>query len=295
MTTDSRPGFVPEIKNISDTARWVAYYRALESARPDALFNDHLAARIAGERGAAMAASMPRGPQFAWALAVRTRLIDEVITARIKTGQIGFVVNLAAGFDTRPYRLDLPASLRWIEADLGPLVAEKNELLKDEKPRVRLERVAVDLADESARAAFLRSLPVDAGPGLVLTEGLLIYLDRSQVQSLGRALAETPQLTVWASDLVSPLLLEMMRKSSGPVLAAAGAPVKFAEADPERFFGALGWTLTSFHSMWLEADRLKRTMRFSWFWKFISLFMSEARRREGARMSGIIELDRQAR
>jgi O-methyltransferase involved in polyketide biosynthesis len=38
-------------QNISDTARWVAWNRALESERPDAWFRDPMARRLAGERG----------------------------------------------------------------------------------------------------------------------------------------------------------------------------------------------------------------------------------------------------
>jgi O-methyltransferase involved in polyketide biosynthesis len=41
----------PPIRNVSDTARWAAHYRALESAREDALFLDPLAQRLAGDRG----------------------------------------------------------------------------------------------------------------------------------------------------------------------------------------------------------------------------------------------------
>jgi O-methyltransferase involved in polyketide biosynthesis len=37
------------IENVSDTAFWIAHYRAVESARPDALFRDPLAALLAGE------------------------------------------------------------------------------------------------------------------------------------------------------------------------------------------------------------------------------------------------------
>jgi O-methyltransferase involved in polyketide biosynthesis len=39
------------IGNVSDTARWVAVYRAMETARPDAIFRDPFAERLAGERG----------------------------------------------------------------------------------------------------------------------------------------------------------------------------------------------------------------------------------------------------
>ena len=36
------------LRNISDTAHWVAFYRALESERPDALFRDPFARPLAG-------------------------------------------------------------------------------------------------------------------------------------------------------------------------------------------------------------------------------------------------------
>src|SRR5438093_1410244 len=36
------------ISSVSDTARWVAMYRAMESERPDALFHDPYARRLAG-------------------------------------------------------------------------------------------------------------------------------------------------------------------------------------------------------------------------------------------------------
>src|SRR5215218_10081906 len=61
------------IENVSDTARWVAYYRALETERPDALFRDPYARALAGARGAAIAAALPGGRAAAWSLIVRTR------------------------------------------------------------------------------------------------------------------------------------------------------------------------------------------------------------------------------
>ena len=116
------------ISNVSDTARWVAVYRARESARPDALFHDPFAQALAGERGEAIAALMPRQARSGWPLITRTKVMDEMILERIAQG-CDCVVNLAAGFDTRPYRLAIPASLRWIEADLPALIEEKEQLL----------------------------------------------------------------------------------------------------------------------------------------------------------------------
>src|SRR6185312_5485152 len=102
------------IDNISDTARWVAVYRAWETARPDALFRDPFAERLAGERGRAIAAVTPRAAVTGWSAVTRTKLIDDLVLDSIAHG-CDRVLNLAAGFDTRPYRLALPRALTWIE------------------------------------------------------------------------------------------------------------------------------------------------------------------------------------
>src|SRR5512137_1232315 len=104
----------PLIRNISDTARWVAVYRAQETERPDAVFRDPFARRLAGERGEQIAKSMPLGADNAWSMITRTYLIDEFVRAEVQRGA-DLVVNLAAGLDSRPYRMPLPASLHWIE------------------------------------------------------------------------------------------------------------------------------------------------------------------------------------
>lgn len=47
------------IRNDSDTALWVAIYRAREMERPDPAFRDHFARRLAGPHGEEIARSMP--------------------------------------------------------------------------------------------------------------------------------------------------------------------------------------------------------------------------------------------
>ncbi len=67
------------IRNISDTARWVAAYRATETERPDALFHDPYARRLAGEKGAEIAEAMPFKGKNMWPFTMRTYLMDELI------------------------------------------------------------------------------------------------------------------------------------------------------------------------------------------------------------------------
>src|SRR5436190_1700661 len=98
------------LQHVSDTALWVAYYRAEESERTDALFHDPYAKRLAGERGRRIAENMgPSARYTRWTLVIRTVLIDRFIAAAVHDG-VDTVVNLGAGLDSRPYRLGLPAS-----------------------------------------------------------------------------------------------------------------------------------------------------------------------------------------
>ena len=150
--TESLPGEASGIRNVSDTALWVAMYRAGESERADALFHDPYARRLAGERGAAIVAAMPRGESMSWPLVVRTAVMDEIILRCIRGGA-RTVLNLAAGLDARPYRLDLPAELNWLHVDMPEMIAYFREQMAGETPRCRVTYLARRLARAQSSAA----------------------------------------------------------------------------------------------------------------------------------------------
>jgi methyltransferase (TIGR00027 family) len=245
----------PLVRNVSDTARWVAVYRALESARPDALFNDPYADQLAGERGRAIAARVPRQARSGWPMVMRTKLMDDLIAASVSEG-CDRVLNLAAGFDTRPYRMTLPESLEWVEADLAPMIDEKEMLLEQERPRCRLRRERVDLGDAAARGAFLRREASGVNKALVVTEGLLVYLDDGGVRTLGRELASHAGIRWWITDVASPAIRQMLTRGMGADLD--NAPMKFAPPDGVAFFETLGWRASDIRSMYREAVRYRR-------------------------------------
>jgi methyltransferase (TIGR00027 family) len=245
----------PLVRNVSDTARWVAAYRALESARPDALFKDPYADKLAGERGRAIAAKSPANVRNGWPMVVRTRVIDDLIEASVAEG-CDRVLNLAAGLDTRPYRMKLPASLEWVEADFAAFVREKDGLLEKEKPRCQLRREGVDLADTAARDAFLASATQGAKKALVLTEGLLGYLEDDAVRAISRSLQARPEVAWWMLDVVSPAILKMLIKGMGADLEQA--PLKFAPPNGVAYFEGLGWKAKDIRSIFREAVRLRR-------------------------------------
>ena len=247
-----------DLRNISDTARWVAIYRAIESERPDALFHDRFARRLAGERGERIAETMEFANRNAWSFVARTVVFDRFIEDSIARG-VDMVVNLAAGLDTRPYRMALPSNLRWIEVDLPELLAHKIAVLADEPPSCRLERVALDLANVAARRDLFNRLSQEASRVLVITEGLVVYLSDQEAVSLAEDLAGTPTFHRWALDMVSPALMQTMQMSGAlRNLEQAGAPLKFAPEEGPAFFERHGWTLVDVQSMLHTAATLKR-------------------------------------
>ena len=280
------------IENVSDTARWVAVYRAMETARPDALFRDPYAERLAGEHGLEIMNGMRSGKRMAWAMIVRTQVFDEIIMERITGAGVDTVLNLAAGLDARAWRLPLPPTLHWIDVDLPAMSEYKATLMRDEAPVCRYEAIAADLTDEAVRHALFSQVGATARTMLVITEGLLVYLDEAEVISLARAIHAMPRARWWLSDIASPMLLEFMRKEWGRAVELAKAPFKFGPADSAAFFAPLGWRETAYRSMMLEARRLDREMSGMWLWRIIGMLMPPKRRAAMKKMSGTILLER---
>lgn len=280
------------IRNVSDTALWVAIYRAMESERSDALFNDPFARRLGGERGEAIVRAMPKGAATSWPMVVRTAVMDEIILRCVQQGA-ATVLNLAAGLDARPYRLPLPSALRWLHVDLPDMVDYFREQMAGETPHCELEFIAADMRDADAkRDVFSRA--ATHGPVLVITEGLLVYLESDQVAGLARDLHDIAHATWWLTDLASPMLLKFLEKQWAPKLKEGNAPFRFGPAEGTAFFTPFGWRETEFRSTWDESFRLQRTMRGAWLWKLLSHLQPKAKQEAGRRMSGIVLLQRDA-
>ena len=277
------------IRNVSDTALWVAVYRAMETERSDAIFHDPYARRLAGERGQAIVDAMPRGKSMSWPMVVRTAVMDEILMRCVQEG-VRTVLNLAAGLDARPYRLPLPASLRWLHVDFPDMVGYFREHMAGETPHCELEFVTADLRDGGVRREVFASAS-SHGPVLVITEGLLIYLERDQVADLALDLHDTAKARWWLTDLASPMLLKFLERQWQPKLRQGNAPFRFGPPEGTAFFEPYGWREAEFRSTWDESRRLKRTMPGAWLWTLLSKFQSAQKREAGRRMSGIVLLE----
>jgi len=94
--------------------------------------------------------------------------------------------------------------------------------------------------------------------GVVLTEGLLIYLSAEEVGQFAKDLNGAASLQSWILDLHSPRLLAMMQRNTGKALEKVGAPFRFGPAEGPDFFRAHGWTPLQVEGMLDTAARFGR-------------------------------------
>ena len=201
-----------EILHVSDTALMVAACRALETARPCGIIRDPFAEHLAGARGMAIARALSGLELMCFGIAARTYFLDELVAAVIAGHSVATVLSIGCGLDARPWRLDLPAGLRWIEADFPDMIEYKSALLASETPRCRLERIAADVTDPVQRNAVFAA--AGDAPALMITEGLLMYLPGETVEALAFDSARACGVRHWLMDTTSPAFAKRVHMSS---------------------------------------------------------------------------------
>lgn len=274
------------VGHVSDTALWVAAVRARESARPDAVFRDPLAGKLAGERGRELAASMPLGSAIDYALTVRTTAIDRLLAEAFRRGARR-VVNLGAGLDARPYRLQLPPSLDWIEVDFPALISGKEKLLAGETPACPVRRIGLDLSDNGARRSLFAELARDGKPTVLLTEGLIAYLEPDKVTDLARDMRAAAGFRFWIMDYRQGKFRNH-RERKALAERLRNAPFKFDIEDPKAFFGNLGWRPAEDLHMLDVGESIGRTLPIGFPWSWFKAVAPAAFRRLANRTYGYV-------
>jgi len=275
-----------KINNVSDTAFWVATYRAQESSRPDALFKDPYAALLAAEKGQEIVDQATDSKFVSWTIVIRTCVIDEIIQSALLEN-VDTVINLGAGLDTRPYRMDLPSSLNWVEVDYPSIIHFKEKKLNHEKPKCHLERVALDLADRNTRQKFFSEINSRSKKTLVLTEGVIPYLSEEQVGTLAIDLHAQSNFRFWVTEYHSHEIYRHLQTRK-KVKEMENSPFQFFPQYWLRFFNEKSWKERKVIFLGEEAKKLGRPFPLPWWAKILQPIMPPKARTRFSQMSGFI-------
>lgn len=256
LTDNMDPVSLDSSHPISYTARIVAAKRAIEQRHSSPLFHDPYAAALAGDevqallarwQAVAQAQALPLEQVIAKRtryIAVRTRFIDDLLTAALSDALYKQVVILGAGLDSRAYRFPWSPGTTLYEVDSPEVLLYKTQVLQAITPTCTYRPVPGDLAraDRAWAKAILQAGYHPTAPTLWLSEGVVMYLQEEQVHYLLQTIS---QLSVTNS------ILGMDGVTVGSVLAGRraqradrGRVVRhwlFGHDHPEELLASYGW------------------------------------------------------
>jgi methyltransferase (TIGR00027 family) len=237
---------------VGATSRWIAAARALETESDEPLFTDPYARDLAGDVGFAIFTST-QGLSGATAntrnlyLSLRTRFLDDAIVGAVRDNGYAQVVILAAGMDTRAFRLDWPAGLTLFEVDRSDVFGWKEPILERLQASPRCDRRVIREDLTGDWTAALEAAGFDSSrPAAFLLEGLLMYLREPDVERLLASLSTVAARGSWLGGdvvndhvLTSPFTAPMIK-----ALESLGCPWQFGMAHPESYLARFGWNAT---------------------------------------------------
>jgi methyltransferase (TIGR00027 family) len=264
------------------TAIAAAAARAVESSRPDRLIDDPLAAAFVAAANPPMPLPV-RWPDRDAALSdreilllhgsgytgLRARFGDDELRRACVAGT-GQVVVLAAGLDTRAFRLDWPDGVRLFEIDQPSMLEFKDVVLREQGAVARCARTAVGADLREDWAPVLADAGFDAGrPSVWLAEGLLHYLSADAERALFERIHD---LSAPGSHLVverSVGLAALVQGDNGQRLKEISERAGIAmdqlvdtetRPDPAAWLAEHGWAVTE-HPVKSIAEHYRRDLR----------------------------------
>jgi methyltransferase (TIGR00027 family) len=238
---------------VSKTAYYCAGTRMLDAQRPDSLLHDDYAERFMGDEGKAVFEAFRRLAVPIGAHQVRCFLIDELVRERLAADSDILVVLIGAGFDSRAFRLK---GGRWLEIDEASVIERKEAVAPSEQCPNPLTRVSIDFAHESLAdklAPFATGSPV-----VVICEGVTMYLEPAQVDSLAETLTSTfPRHWLFA-DVMTKAFAARFAGEMSKVLASLGTGFRGLEDAPLARWTKAGYRQTQAASLIGRSIAMKR-------------------------------------
>ena len=215
------------------TSRYMAAIRAIEHKRPDRLFSDPLAERLAGAE--IIAEIAPRAQEYEDrgrpVVVVRTRFFDDFL--RSSASSVRQVVILGAGMDTRAFRLPWPPDTYLYELDRPEVMQLKESLLDSTSASCHRQVIPIDLRQSWSEQLIEKGFEAK-NPSIWLLEGVIYYLNEADVRVLLKTITD---LSTDDSFLGADILNKKMQNSDN-------ALAKYWQSgfdEPEKLFAELGW------------------------------------------------------
>lgn len=279
------------IEHVSDTSFWVAHYRAIESERPDSLFKDPFAHILVGDHASSIEKLRSEATKWTqWTVVMRTFIIDEMIRDLIANGTTTFL-NIGAGLDSRPYRMDLGPDVRWIELDFPHVIEHKTKLLNKFSTNCKLESISLDLSNRDLRQSKFNELASKYPKIAVLTEGVLPYLTQEQVSQLSEDLVRYSNFKYWICEYISPKSYRYL-KDPKRMKDLKNAPFQFYPEDWMGFFEARGWHLIQSRFYTEISEKFGRPTPMPKIFKILAIVMGKKWAEPFKRMSGFLLWER---
>lgn len=227
---------------LGSTAYWTASVRARESERVDCLFGDPWAATLAGEEGRAWIES--RSAESVVPIVIRTRYFDDFLKRITYELGVTQVVLLAAGLDTRAFRLSWPEDTTFFELDQQPILTYKEQILREAKARPACARQVInaDLTAHWADDLVTSGFDPQCNSAWLL-EGFLFYLVNETTMKLLDKVTSLSMPGSWMGfDVInSHMLTSPYSQKWVEMQAQSGAPWIGTMDDPVTFLALRGW------------------------------------------------------
>lgn len=237
--------------DIGATAVAVAKFRAIETTRPDRLFSDPLAevlvaeAGMPGTDGITLEAigMIPMLRRVYDATVFRTRFLDDHVLSAVEDGCCQIVL-LAAGLDTRAYRLPVGDGAAFFEIDFERMLDFKNNALERHNVRPLTNRIAVaadlteDWGDRLIAGGFDPSVQT-----IWMAEGILMYFTLAQNDALLTTISKlsAPRSRFLFAANGPGWLTDTASKDLRAVVEQAGVAFKSHVDDPGSWLSPAGW------------------------------------------------------
>lgn len=205
-----------------ETSLITLYSRALESRMPDPVLRDEAAEEAIRRIDYDFGRLKLRKLETLF-IASRAKQLDLWTSQYLAEIPLASVLHLGCGLDSRVFRLNPNASVRWFDVDYPEVIEVRRRLYPE---RANTFMIGSSVTDPG----FLDEVPTDR-PAMIVAEGVMMYLAEHDVKQLLNRLTNHFPSGRMAFDAMSRWATRMAK--ANPSFGATGASFRWGIDDPQ--------------------------------------------------------------